>query len=67
LDGSVYNNPWDNARLSFPFPDALQEFKVETSSLTAQNGLHSGGSINSVTKSGTTAGTRGKTVYCWLA
>ncbi len=53
LDGSLYNNPWDNANLPFPFPDALQEFKVETSSLTAQNGVHAGGSINSVTKSGT--------------
>jgi len=29
LDGSVFNNPWDNANMPFPFPDALQEFKVE--------------------------------------
>src|SRR5438552_354700 len=49
LDGSLYNNPWDNANLPFPFPDALQEFKVETSSLTAQNGVHAGGTINAVT------------------
>ena len=53
LDGSVFNNPWDNANMPFPFPDALQEFKVETSSLTAQNGVHAGGSITAVTKSGT--------------
>ncbi len=53
LDGSVYNNPWDNANMPFPFPDALQEFKVETSSLTAQNGVHAGGTITAVTKSGT--------------
>jgi hypothetical protein len=53
LDGSVYNNPWDNANMPFPFPDALQEFKVETSSLTAQNGMHAGASITAVTKSGT--------------
>ena len=53
LDGSVFNNPWDNANMPFPFPDALQEFKVETSALTAQNGVHAGGSITGVTKSGT--------------
>jgi hypothetical protein len=53
LDGSAINNPWDNANMPFPFPDALQEFKVETSSLTAQNGVHAGGTITAVTKSGT--------------
>ena len=52
LDGSLFNNPWDNANLPIPFPDALQEFKVETSALTAQNGIHSGASITAVTKSG---------------
>src|SRR6476620_9354144 len=36
-----------------PFPDALQEFKVETGGLSAQYGMYSGASINSVTKSGT--------------
>jgi len=53
LDGSTFNNPWDNANMPFPFPDALQEFKVETSSLTASNGVHAGGTITGVTKSGT--------------
>ncbi|HSR06489.1 MAG TPA: carboxypeptidase regulatory-like domain-containing protein [Bryobacteraceae bacterium] len=53
LDGSAHNNPWDNANMPFPFPDALQEFKVETSSLSAQNGVHAGGTITGVTKSGT--------------
>ena len=55
LDGTLYNNPFDALNLPFPFPDALQEFKVETSSLTAQNGLHSGGSVSAVVKSGTNA------------
>src|SRR5215472_6785866 len=55
LDGTLYNNPFDALNLPFPFPDALQEFKVETSSLTAQNGLHSGGSVSAVIKSGTNA------------
>ena len=37
----------------FPFPDALQEFKVETGALSAASGIHSGAAINAVTKSGT--------------
>ena len=53
LDGGVFNNPWDNANLPFPFPDALQEFKVETSALDAAKGVHAGAAINAVTKAGT--------------
>ena len=52
LDGAAHNNPYDNLNLPLPFPDALGEFKAETSALTAQNGMHSGGAINLVTKSG---------------
>jgi hypothetical protein len=55
LDGAFHNNPYDNNNLPLPFPDALQEFKVEASSLTAQNGVHSGAAVNAVTKSGTNA------------
>ncbi len=53
LDGTLYNNPFDATNLPFPFPDALEEFKVETSTLTAQNGMHSAAAINAVVKSGT--------------
>ena len=53
LDGGLHNNPFDNLNLILPFPDALQEFRVETSTLTAQNGVHSAGAVNAVTKSGT--------------
>ncbi|PWT97913.1 MAG: hypothetical protein C5B51_30380 [Terriglobia bacterium] len=53
LDGSVYNNPWDLANMPLPMPDALQEFKVETSTLTASNGIHAGGTVTGITKSGT--------------
>jgi hypothetical protein len=53
LDGANHNNPYDNLNLPLPFPDALGEFKVETSALTAQNGMHSGGAVNAITKSGT--------------
>ena len=53
LDGTLHNNSFDNLNLPLPFPDALQEFKVETSSLTAQNGNHSGAAVNAVTRGGT--------------
>ncbi len=32
LDGASHNNPYDNLNLPLPFPDALQEFRAETSS-----------------------------------
>ena len=53
LDGAMHNNPQDNGNLPMPFPDALQEFSVATSGLSAQNGMHSGASVSAVTKSGT--------------
>ena len=53
LDGAFHNDLYALSALPIPFPDALQEFKVETSSLPAQYGYHSGGAINAVTKSGT--------------
>jgi hypothetical protein len=53
LDGAMHNSPYDNFNLPLPFPDALQEFKVETGGLSAQHGMYSGASVNSVTKSGT--------------
>jgi hypothetical protein len=53
FDGGTHNEPYANANLPLPFPDAVQEFKVETSSVPAQYGQHSAGAINVVTKSGT--------------
>ena len=55
LDGSSHNDPINGLNLPLPFPDALQEFKLETSSLSAQYGQHSAGAVNAVTKSGTNA------------
>jgi hypothetical protein len=52
LDGGTHNDPFNNLNLPLPFPDALQEFKVETSALPAQYGQHSGGAVNAVTKTG---------------
>ena len=53
LDGGTHNEPYINANLPLPFPDALQEFKVDTSSVPAQYGQHSAGAVEAVTKSGT--------------
>ncbi len=53
LDGGDNNDTFSNVNLPFPFPDALEEFSVETSALPARNGLHPGGVVNIVTKSGT--------------
>ncbi len=52
LDGGIHNDPYGNQALPLPFPDALQEFKVETSAVTAQYGFHAAGAVNVVTKSG---------------
>ena len=53
LDGAMHNNTYDNVNLPFPFPDALQEFRVATGGLSAENGMHSAAAVNAVVKSGT--------------
>src|SRR5579871_946776 len=55
LDGGTHLDPRTNVGLPLPFPDALQEFKVETSTLPANYGNHPGGAVNAVTKAGTNA------------
>ena len=52
LDGGDNNDYMANGNLPFPFPDAVQEFSVESTALNPQNTLHSGGLVNVVTKSG---------------
>ncbi len=53
LDGALHNNVYDGDNLPLPFPDAMQEFRVETSSQNAQNGYKAGGTATFATKSGT--------------
>lgn len=55
LDGGDNNDAFSNVNLPIPFPDAVSEFNVQTSSLPAQYGLHPGGVVNIVTKSGSNA------------
>src|SRR5215471_13420268 len=52
MDGVTHNDPINNLGLPLPCPDAIQEFKVETSALPAQYGHHGSGAVNAVTKSG---------------
>lgn len=53
LDGGGHTDNFTNVNLPFPFPDALQEFSVESNSLPARNGLHPGALVNAITRSGT--------------
>ena len=53
LDGGDNNDNLFNANLAFPFPDAVQEFSVQTANMGLEIGKSSGGAVNIVTKSGT--------------
>ncbi len=53
LDGGDNNDYMANGNLPFPFPDAVAQFSVESTALGAQDGMHSGGMVNVVTRSGT--------------
>ncbi len=53
LDGALNMDYRTNIGLPLPFPDALDEFKVESSSLPANAGRAPGGVVSAVTKSGT--------------
>ena len=55
LDGGDNNDAFSNVNLPIPFPDAVQEFSVQTNAMQAQFGLHPGGVVNIVTKSGANA------------
>lgn len=53
LDGGDNNDYMANGNLPFPFPDAVNQFSVQSTVLGAQNSMHSGGMVNVVTRSGT--------------
>jgi hypothetical protein len=55
LDGATANEPFNGLNQPLPFPDALQEFKVETSSVGAQTGQHAAASVTVATRSGSNA------------
>jgi hypothetical protein len=53
LDGANNEDLMSNTNDPFPFPDALQEFSVQTNSFDAQYGNNAGAVVNVVTKAGT--------------
>jgi hypothetical protein len=55
LDGGDNTDPMSNVNLPLPFPDALEEFSVETSAVSSKFGTHPGATVNAVTKSGSNA------------
>jgi hypothetical protein len=55
LDGGDNTDAMSNVNMPFPFPDALQEFSVDTSAVSSRFGTHPGATVNAVTKSGSNA------------
>jgi hypothetical protein len=53
LDGGDHQDPLFNFNIPYPFPDAVQEFTVQTAASGSDLGNSSGGAVNVVTKSGT--------------
>jgi hypothetical protein len=53
VDGAFNNDPVNNIGQPMPFPDALEEFKVETGVRPARYGIYTGATVNAVTKAGT--------------
>jgi len=52
LDGATFLDQYYNVNVPFPFPDALQEFSVQTENYSARYGGNGGGVVNVVTRSG---------------
>ncbi len=53
LDGASNNDTFNTGFVMRPPPDAIQEFKIQTHSYSAEFGRNSGSVVNVVTKSGT--------------
>jgi len=54
LNGGNNVDEMTNVNAPFPFPDAVQEFSVQTSNYAAEYGQSAGAVVNVITKSGTT-------------
>jgi hypothetical protein len=53
VDGGDHADSFGLINLPLPFPDAIQEFSVQTSAIPANYGVRAGAVVNMVTKSGT--------------
>lgn len=52
LDGATNEDLMANTNNPFPFPDAVQEFSVQTNNFDTQYGTNSGAVVNVITKAG---------------
>lgn len=55
FDGGNNIDEYTNVNQPFPFPDALQEFSVQTSNYNAEYGQNAGGVVNIISRSGSDA------------
>ncbi|HWB99950.1 MAG TPA: carboxypeptidase regulatory-like domain-containing protein [Bryobacteraceae bacterium] len=53
LDGGEHTDSFFNSAITFPNPDAIQEFSIQTSTYSAEYGRNRGATVNAVTRSGT--------------
>lgn len=53
LDGTTNTDTYFQENQTFPFPDALQEFSIQTSNCSAAQGNNAGAVVDVVTRSGT--------------
>src|SRR6266567_1703511 len=53
FDGSFFNNPSRNTGMNYPPPDAIQEFRLQTSNFDAEFGRNSGSQAMVVARAGT--------------
>ena len=53
FNGTYFNNPSRNTGLNAPPPDAVQEFKIQTSNFSAESGRNPGANITIVSRQGT--------------
>lgn len=53
FNGTYFNNPSRNTGLNAPPPDAVQEFKIQTSNFAADSGRNPGANITVISRQGT--------------
>ncbi|MDQ6698707.1 MAG: carboxypeptidase-like regulatory domain-containing protein [Acidobacteriota bacterium] len=67
LDGAPLNTGYNNAVQLVPTQDAIQEFRVQTNSVSAEFGRFGGGVVNLTSKSGTNEFHGAHTSFCVTA
>ncbi len=53
FNGTYFNNPSRNTGLNVPPPDAVQEFRIQTSAFSAESGRNAGANVTVVSRQGT--------------